>query len=292
MIPAHIIQKIRRVHIKSRRTVSSPMAGQYRSVFRGSGMEFEEVREYSPGDDVKAIDWKVSARMGRPFVKRFREEREAMVILLIDMSRSLGFGSFSGPVLEKVAETASVLAFSAIKNNDKVGVIFFTDRVEKYIPPKKGSAHVWQVIKEIFTFRPKAFGTDLNVPLDYLSRVMKKRAFVFILSDFFGPLDDRSLNIARQRHELIGIRILDDGALSLPKGGILPVRDLETGVTRWVDAFNRRLRRAWTRQQTRQLETAEKQFLRAKSDFFDLNTRDSVAETLTRYFRLREKRQR
>ena len=152
MIPAHIIQKIRRIHIKSGRAVNTIMAGQYRSVFRGSGIEFEEVREYSPGDEVKNIDWKVSARLGKPFVKLYREERESIVMLLIDMSASLKFGTFQGPVLERVAETASVLAFNAIRNNDKVGAVFFTDRVEKYIPPKKGSSHVWRVIKEIFTF--------------------------------------------------------------------------------------------------------------------------------------------
>ena len=290
MIPAHIIKKIRRVHIKSRRTVSSIMAGQYRSVFRGSGMEFEEVREYSPGDEVKSIDWKVSARLGKPFVKRYREEREAIVMLLIDMSASLGFGTFHGRKLEKLAETASVLAFSAVKNNDKVGVIFFTDRVEKYIPPKKGSAHIWRVIKEIFTFEPQGRGTDLNLPLEYVTKVMKKRAFVFILSDFLGRADSRSLTIARQRHELIGIAIRDDGALELPRGGILPVRDLETGKIRWLDSFNPRTRKAYARIQARGRDEIRKLFTRAKSDFMELNTRDSVADTLTRYFRQREKR--
>lgn len=164
MIPAHIIKKIKQIHIKSRKTVNTLMAGQYRSVFKGSGIEFEEVREYAPGDDVKAIDWNVSARTGKVFVKLFREERESIVMLLIDMSASLNFGTQSGRKLEKVAELASVLAFNAIKNNDKVGVIFFTDQVEKYIPPKKGSAHVWRVIKEIFTFEPREWARISPAP--------------------------------------------------------------------------------------------------------------------------------
>ncbi|MCG8565125.1 MAG: DUF58 domain-containing protein [Desulfobacterales bacterium] len=290
MIPAHIIRKIRRVHIKSRRTVSSIMAGQYRSVFRGSGMEFEEVREYSPGDEVKSIDWKVSARLGKPFVKRFREEREAIVMLLIDMSDSLKFGTFSGQKLETVAETASVLAFSAIKNNDKVGVIFFTDQVEKYIPPKKGSAHIWRVIKEIFTFTPQGRGTDLNAPLEYVAKVLKKRSFVFILSDFLGPADQRALGIARRRHEIIGVNIQDDGALALPKSGILPVRDLETGGVRWVDGAHVETRRAYARIQAGRRAQMRRLFIRSKCDFMELNTRDSVAEALSRYFRQREKR--
>ena len=290
MIPSQVIKKIRRIHIKSRRTVSSIMAGQYRSVFRGSGMEFEEVREYTPGDEVKSIDWKVSARLGRPFVKRFREEREAIVILLIDMSASLQFGSFSGQTLEKVAEAASVLAFSAIKNNDKVGVVFFTDRVEAYIPPKKGSAHVWRVIKEIFTFQPQGRGTDLNVPLTYISKILKKRAFVFILSDFMGPLDERSLGLARRRHEIIGVGIQDGAARELPRGGMIQIRDLETGACRWVDGFDARTRKIYAQTRIRQQEGVRKSFARSKSDFMEIATRESVADSLSRYFREREKR--
>ena len=198
MIPSQIIQKIRRVHIKSRRTVNTLMAGQYRSVFRGAGIEFEEVREYSPGDDVKSIDWRVTARFNKPYVKRYREERESILMLLIDMSASLQFGTFYGKKIEKAAEVASVLAFNAIKNNDKVGVIFFTDQVEKYIPPKKGSSHIWRVITEIFTFSPKGSGTDISEALLYLSRIMKKRSLVFILSDFLAKDFQKSLKIVEK----------------------------------------------------------------------------------------------
>ena len=290
MIPAHVIQRIRRVHIKSRRTVNSLMAGQYRSVFRGAGIEFEEVREYVPGDEVKSIDWNVSARLGRPFVKRYREERESVVILLIDMSASLFFGTHFGTKLEKVAELASVLAFNAIKNNDKVGVVFFTDRVEKYIPPKKGSSHVWQVIKEIFTFVPKGRGTDIETALTFMSRVVKKRSLVFLISDFFCTPFEQGLKIANRRHEMVGIRVFDTGAFELPEKGILTLRDFETLETITVDAGSQRTRNWFTRQRTLAHETVSELFSRSRVDLVEMATRDSVADVLTRYFRLREKR--
>ena len=236
MIPEHVIQRIRRVHIKSKRTVNTLMAGQYRSVFRGTGIEFEEVREYVPGDDVKSIDWNVSARLGKPFVKRYREERESIVILLVDMSASLNFGTHFGSKLEKVAELSSVIAFNAIKNNDKVGVIFFTDRVEKYIPPKKGNAHVWRVIKEVFTFVPQGRGTDVEAALTFMSRVCKKRSLVFVISDFLAPSFEQGLKIAGRRHEMVGIRVYDTGAFDLPERGIVSLTDFETLETVEVDA--------------------------------------------------------
>jgi len=290
MIPSHIIKKIKRIHIKSRRTVNTIMAGQYRSVFRGSGIEFEEVREYSPGDDVKAIDWKVSARLGKPFIKLYREERESIVMLLIDMSASLTFGTFSGLKLEKAAEVASVLAFNAIKNNDKVGVIFFTDQVEKYIPPKKGSSHIWRVIKEIFTFVPKGRGTDISCAVEYLSRIMKKKAFVFILSDFLGQDYEKSLKTARQKHELVGIQIYDTGAFDLPLKGLIQLSDLENARTILVDAFDKKTRQMFTKLRQKNHLTAQQVFSRAKSDLIEMKTSDSVSDTLSLYFRAREKR--
>jgi uncharacterized protein (DUF58 family) len=290
MIPADIIKKIKRVHIKSRRTVNNLMAGQYRSVFRGSGIEFEEVREYCPGDEVKSIDWKVSARLGKPFIKRYREERESILMLLVDMSSSLKFGTFSGQKLETVAEVASVLAFNAIKNNDKVGVIFFSDRVEKYIPPKKGSAHVWRVIKEIFTFVPQGKGTDIGAALAFYSRISKKRAFVFILSDFLGEGYAKQLKIARQKHEPIGIRIYDEGAYHLPLKGIVRFSDFETGKTLLLDAWNPRTRDGFLRAKRRVHQETQAIFSQAKTDLIDLKTSDSISDTLTQYFRLRERR--
>ncbi len=290
MIPAHIIKKIKRIHIKSKKTVNNIMAGQYKSVFRGSGIEFEEVREYSPGDDVKAIDWKVSARLGKPFIKLYTEERESIVMLLIDMSVSLKFGTFYGQKLEKVAEVASVLAFNAIKNSDKVGVIFFTDRIEKYIPPKKGSSHIWRVIKEIFTFVPKGKGTNISIALDYFSKILRKKSFVFVLSDFLGDDYLKSLRIVRQRHEIIGVMIYDKGAFKLPFKGIITLSDFETSKEIVFDGFNKRTKKEFSALKNRVHNKALTNFLKAKSDVIEIETSASVSDTLLQYFNLRERR--
>jgi uncharacterized protein (DUF58 family) len=290
MIPTHIIKKIRRIHIKSGRAVNSIMAGQYRSVFRGFGIEFEEVREYSPGDDVKTIDWKVSARMGKPFVKLYREERESIVMLLIDMSASLKFGTFFGPKLERAAEVASVLAFNAIKSNDKVGVIFFTDRVEKYIPPKKGNSHIWLLIKEIFTFTPQGKGTNIAEALDFLARVSQKRCIVFILSDFMDEGYLKSLRMARRRHDTIGIMIKDKGDTKLPFKGIMTLSDLETSREFVIDGFSQQSKKKYAALQKAALQKALDIFSRAGSDIIELDTGASVSNTLLRYFKKRERR--
>lgn len=290
MVPEDIIKKIKRIHIKGSRTVNTLMAGQYRSVFRGSGIEFEEVREYSPGDDVKAIDWKVSARLGRPFIKRYREERESIVILLVDMSASQRFGTFSGLKLEKAAEVASVLAFSAIKNNDKVGAIFFTDQVEKYIPPKKGASHIWRLIREIFTFEPQGHGTHIHAALEYLATVSRKKTLTFIISDFIAPDVKKALTTARQRHELIGVIVSDAGEATLPSRGIVTVGGLESREQWILDAGDPRVRqryRAWKQDQMAGVEAA---LTSARVDYFHMPTDQSVADVLTLFFRQREKR--
>ena len=290
MIPAHIIKKIKRIHIKSSRTVNSIMAGQYKSVFRGSGIEFEEVREYCPGDDVKTLDWKVSARLGKPFVKLYKEERESIVMLLIDMSSSLKFGTFSGPKLERAAEVASVLAFNAIKNSDKVGAIFFTDRVEKYIPPKKGSSHIWRVIKEIFTFSPQGKGTHISAALDYLAKISKKRSFVFVLSDFLDDGYLKSLRTIRQRHEIIGVMIYDKGAFHLPLKGIITLSDFETSKELVFDGFNKKVREEFTAGKRSHYKKTLNIFSKAQSDVIELEAGASVSDTLLQYFRFRERR--
>ncbi|NOX34212.1 MAG: DUF58 domain-containing protein [Deltaproteobacteria bacterium] len=290
MIPAHIIKKIKRIHIKSSRTVNTIMAGQYKSVFRGCGIEFEEVREYCPGDDVKTIDWKVSARLGKPFVKLYKEERESIVMLLIDMSSSLKFGTFSGSKLERAAEVASVLAFNAIKNNDKVGVVFFTDRVEKYIPPKKGSGHIWRVIKEIFTFLPKGKGTNISAALDYFAKISKKRSFVFVLSDFLDDNYLKSLRTVRQKHEVIGVMIYDKGAFCLPSSGIITLSDLETAEEMVFDGFNKKSRDKFTYVNKSAHQKTLNVFSKAKSDVIELETGDLVSDTLMQYFKYRERR--
>ncbi len=286
MIPDEIIKKIKQVHIKSRRTVNTMLAGRYKSVFRGSGIEFEEVRDYSPGDDVKSIDWKVSARLGKPFIKLYREERENVVMLLIDMSASLKFGTFAGLKLEKAAEIASVLAFSAIKNNDKAGAIFFTDRVEKYIPPKKGSAHVWRLIKEIFTFEPRGKKTDISSALDYFAKVTKKSSLCFIISDFLDRGNYiKNLKTAGHKHEIIGIMLSDKGEFKLPEKGIVTLSDFESpenSIT--LDAYSKTTQKIYFDHKTKEYQDSLHRLSRAKSDVIEITTESSVAESLSKYF--------
>jgi uncharacterized protein (DUF58 family) len=296
MVPQEIIKKIKKIHIRSGRTVNTLMAGQYKSVFRGTGMEFEEVREYSPGDDVKSIDWKVSARLGRPFVKRYREERELIVMLLVDLSASGRFGTREHSKQEIAAETAAILAFNAIRNNDKVGAVLFTDQVERYIPPKKGSGHVWRVIKEIFAHQPQHTGTDISEAVGFLGRVCRKRSVAFVISDFLLPegraVVDRQMRSTARKHELINILISDPGDFVLPRGGIISARDLETGTLIQVDAFHPKTRSAFEQRQRRAYDRIRRQFKTADLDCIEVSTAVSAADALTRYFRYRERRKR
>ncbi|MBF0210441.1 MAG: DUF58 domain-containing protein [Desulfamplus sp.] len=291
MIPEDIIKKIRRIHIKGSRVVNSVMAGQYKSVFRGSGIEFEEVREYSPGDEVKSIDWKVSARLGKPFIKLYKEERESIVMLLIDMSASLKFGTLSMK-LEKAAEVASVLAFSAIKNNDKVGAIFFTDRVEKYIPPKKGAGHIWRLITEIFTFSPDGTGTNIEAAIEFLSSVSRKKTLSFVISDFICNDFVKTLRASRQRHEFIGVIIYDKGEFELPEAGIVSMRCFETGDNILIDAGDRASKERYFKLRQSYHNQIIDRFKSAKVDSVEISTEHSVADTLIKYFKYREKRMR
>jgi len=290
MLLPEIIKKIKKIHIKSGRLVNTMMAGQYKSVFRGSGIEFEEVREYTPGDEVKSIDWKVSARLGRPCVKLYREERELIIMLLVDMSASGCFGTAENIKQETAAEIAAVLAFNAIRNNDKVGAILFTDQIEKYIPPKKGSAHVWRVIKEIFAFKPRHKGTDIQSAVRYLGRVCRKRTVSFLISDFLSPDYTHQLKIAGKKHELIGILLSDPGEFALPAAGILSVQDFETGERFFFDASDTKTRKEFEALKTDEYRQLIESFKTSDIDCIEISTRDSVADVLTKYFRYRERR--
>ena len=292
MLSAEIIKKIKRVHIRSSRAVNTLMAGQYRSVFRGSGMEFEDVREYSPGDDVKHIDWKVSARLGKPFVKRFREEREQVVMLLVDMSASQRFGTVDRLKEELAAEVASILAFNAIRNNDKVGAILFTREVERHIPPQKGSGHVWRVIRSFFDHRPAHSGTDIGQALAYLGRVSRKRTICFLISDFLSPAYEKELRMAARHHEVVAILLSDPGEFRLPGAGLVTAMDAESGAVRILDASDRSTRRAFERQRQKAHEMSLETLKAAKVDCIPIGTGQSVSDALVRYFRLREKRSR
>ncbi|MGD8834040.1 MAG: DUF58 domain-containing protein [Desulfobacteraceae bacterium] len=296
MVPQEIIKKIKKIHIRTGRTVNTLMAGQYKSVFRGTGMEFEEVREYAPGDDVKSIDWKVSARLGRPFVKRYREERELIVMLLVDLSASGRFGTQESSKQEIAAETAAILAFNAIRNNDKVGAILFTDQVERYIPPKKGSGHVWRVIKEIFAHQPQHTGTDISEAVGFLGRVCRKRSVAFVISDFILPnsaqVVDRQMRSTARKHELINILISDPGDFVLPPGGIITAKDLESGRSIRLDAFHAKTRSAFEKRQMAAYHRIRDGFKSADLDCIEINTAASAADALVRYFRYREHRKR
>ena len=290
MLSKELIKKIKKIHIKSGRLVNTLMVGQYRSVFRGSGIEFEEVREYTPGDEIKSIDWKVSARLGRPYVKRYREERELIVMLLIDMSASFNFGTTRYLKKETAAEVAAILAFNAIRNNDKVGAILFTDQVEKYIPPKKGSSHVWRVIKEIFAFKPDGTGTDIGNALSYLGRVCRKRSVSFLISDFLSPEYFGRIKTVSKKHELIGVFVSDPGELALPRAGIVTLQDFETGDEYHLDAYDRKTARLFKDHKMKEYRHTLETLKTVDVDCIEIDTAGSAAEALTKYFRLREMR--
>lgn len=289
MLSADLIKKIKKMHIRSGRMVNTLMAGQYKSVFRGSGIEFEEVREYTAGDEVKSIDWKVSARMGRPYIKRYREERERRVMLLVDMSASGNFGTRDAVKREISTEIAAILAFNAIRNNDKVGAILFTDQVEHYIPPQKGAAHVWRVIKEIVAFQPRRIGTDIQSAIRYMGRVCRKKALVFLISDFIAEAYAKSLKIAAKKHEFIGVLVSDPGDFALPGGGLVMVEDLETGAKYLLDASNETTRERYTAEKHREQAVAKAILKSADIDCIDISTGGSVTDALVKYFQYRER---
>ena len=245
MIPREIFKKVRQIEIRTNREVTDVLGGQYHSVFKGRGMEFEEVREYLPGDEVRSIDWNVTARFGHPFIKKFKEERELTVMLVVDVSASGQFGSVRQTKNELAAELAAVLAFSAIRNNDKVGLIMFTDRIEKFVPPKKGRRHVLRVVREILAFQPQGRGTDLQLALDYLNSVQSRRAVTFVVSDFQVTDEEsvrKKLRVASKRHDVIALSLRDPREEELPAVGLLELRDAETGERALVDTFDRKVR--------------------------------------------------
>lgn len=247
MQTSDLLKKVRRIEIKARGLSRQIFAGQYHSAFRGRGMAFSEVREYAVGDDVRDIDWNVTARYARPYVKVFEEERELTVMLMVDMSGSLSFGTEVETKRELTAEVAATLAFSAIQNNDKIGVLFFTDRIEKYVPPAKGKKHILYIIRELLEFRPQSRATDLSVPLSYLTRLVKKRCTAFLISDFQSEPDsyEKTLLMSARKHDIVAIRIFDRREADLPNVGLMRFRDAETGQTYWVDTADSSVRKAY-----------------------------------------------
>jgi uncharacterized protein (DUF58 family) len=290
LLSPELIKKIKHIHIRTGRTVNTVMAGEYQSAFKGLGIEFEEVREYTPGDDVKSIDWNVTARMGHPFVKLYREERELVIWLLVDMSASGAFGTADSLKRESMAETAAILAFNAIRNNDKVGAILFTDEVERHIPPKKGASHVWRVIKEVLTHEPRRTGTDLAEAIRFLGTVARKRSVAFLISDFLDRDFEKPLAVASHRHDLIGVLISDPGDFRLPGRGLVHMRDLETGETLVLDASDSSTRAAYEKLRRDEYRRALATLRRAGADAIEIATTESMVEPLKRFFRFRERR--
>ena len=290
MLPKEIIRKVRRIEIRTKKLVNEVFSGEYHSIFKGRGMEFEEVREYQPGDDVRTIDWNVTARYGHPFVKRFKEERELTVMLLVDASSSGEFGTAQRMKGEIAAELCSVLAFSAIKNNDRVGMIIFTDRVEKYIPPKKGSSHVLRLIREVLYFKPQHPRTDINCALEFLGRVTKRRSVVFLVSDFLSSGFEKMLSIANKKHDLIAIKIADPREIELPNVGFIELEDTETGEQIIIDTRNAAVRKDFQQYVSRERVKLDRGFRSMDLDHIHISTDRSYVEPLMAFFRVRAKR--
>ncbi len=285
METSEILKRVRKIEIKTRGLSQNIFAGQYHSAFKGRGMAFSEVREYQFGDDVRDIDWNVTARFHRPYVKIFEEERELTVMLLIDVSGSLDFGTSRQMKRDMATEIASTLAFSAIQNNDKIGVIFFSDRIEKYIPPKKGRKHILYIIREMLDFEPQSKKTDVGMAIEYLTRVMRRRCTAFILSDFYSREDFlRQVQIANQKHDLVAIQVYDPLARRLPDVGLMKVRDAETGYEMIIDTSSRRLRQAHTRYWVEREESLGQIFAKGKVDWISIATNEDYVRSMMLLF--------
>ncbi len=290
MIPAEVLKSVRRIEIKTKSIIDSMMGGEYRTVFKGNGMEFAEVRHYEEGDDIRSIDWNVSARTGETFVKRNMEERELTVMLVIDVSASGDFGTSNQTKNELTAELGALLAFSAIRNNDQVGLLLFSDQIEKYIPPKKGRNHVLHLIRELLYFEPKGKGTDIAGALAHLNMIQKKKSVTFLISDFRDSGYERPLTISARRHDLIAISTDDARESELPKVGLMELYDQESGETVLVDTNNRKFREAFANKEKLRFEQREAIFKKSRIDLLTVTTEEGYLEPLIRFFKMREKR--
>ena len=294
-----ILKKVRQIEIRTNRLVNDSLAGQYHSVFKGRGMDFDEVREYVPGDEVRAIDWNVTARAGRPFVKKFTEERELTILLAVDVSASGNFGSGPQSKRQMAAELASVLAFSAIRNNDKIGLVLFTDQIEQYIPPKKGRQHVLRVIREILYFEPHSRGTDIVRALDFANQVTNRRAIMFLLSDFELPNQDqalaevrRAVRLASRRHDVVAIHVHDLREMELPDVGQLAIEDAETGELIELDTTSERVRSRFAELAQKRVDKLRRALAGEGVDALNLDTREPYEPALRSFFKNRERKMR
>ncbi len=288
METSEILKKVRKIEIKTRLLSQNIFAGEYHSAFKGRGMTFSEVREYQYGDDVRDIDWNVTARFHRPYVKVYEEERELTLMLLIDVSGSLDFGTVRQMKRDMAAEIAATLAFSALQNNDKIGVIFFSDHIEKYIPPKKGRKHILHIIRETLDFHPQSLNTNIGIALEYLTRMMKRRCMAFAISDFFDRNDfAHTLQIANQKHDVVAIQVYDPLAKRMPDVGLLKLKDAETGHEMYVDTSNKKTRLAHTRHFMDRQERLREMFNKSDVDWTSIATNEDFAKSLLLLFKQR-----
>jgi uncharacterized protein (DUF58 family) len=290
MIPKELAKKIRYIQIYTSKAVNDTLAGEYESVFKGRGMEFEEVRGYQVGDDVRNIDWNVTARTGVPHVKVFREERELTVMFMVDLSASGAFGSIDKTKNEIAAEICALLAFSAIKNNDKVGLLVFTDHVEMFIPPAKGSTHVLRIMRELLTFTPRQSGTDIEAGIDYIGRVINKKSVLFLVSDFLGEGSESKIRTLAKRHDLIAISITDPRELKMPDVGIVELEDAETGRMLMIDTGDAAFRKKYELLGAGRLDSLRKFFRSMDVDHIEIMTDRDYLVDLIRFFKMRERR--
>jgi len=286
MTTAEILKKVRRIEIKTKGLSNHIFAGEYHSTFKGRGMSFSEVREYMPGDDVKFIDWNVTARFSHPFVKVFEEERELIMMLLVDISGSSLFGTQKQVKRDLIAELGAVLSFSATTNNDKVGVIFFSDKVDKYIPPKKGKGHILHIIRELIALEPKQTGeTDIRVALELLNNVMKKRSITFLMSDFVSKPYEQALQLAARKHDLVGIHVYDKYDRELPAAGLLQVRDSETGQMFWIDTEDKQVKNQYESAFDKKYKYCMHTFRKSGASLLHVRTDEDYVKVLQGYFK-------
>ena len=287
MIPLEIIRKIRLIEIKTKHIVNNIFGGEYHSAFKGMGMEFAEVREYYPGDDIRAIDWNVTARTGKPFIKKYDEERELTVMLIVDVSASGFFGTGESLKSDIMIELASILSFSAIKNNDKVGLLLFSDKIEEFIPPKKGKSHVLRVIREMIYHKAKDRKTDISIALEHIQKVLKRKSIIFLLSDFWDDSYQQTMKLINKKHDLINIQILDKAEIAIPKLGMVKFHDAETQKSAWIDTNNKQVQNISTKYIQNKNKVIKEFCKKNKIDFISIDTAEGYLNPLEQFFSTR-----
>ena len=290
MLTKELLKQVRQIEIRTKGLVNQVFSGEYHSVFKGRGMEFSEVREYQYGDDIRNIDWNVTARFGHPYIKIFEEERELTVMLMVDLSGSLMFGSVSKTKQRIAAELSAILAFSALKNNDKVGLILFTDKIEKFVPPRKGKKHVLRIIREVLSFEPEGKSTNIRGALEYMNNAIKKKSIAFLISDFMDDGYEKILRIVGRKHDLIGIVLDDRREKEIPNIGLVKLVDAETGAERWIDTSSRRVRERMIFDRKDREKLRNSIFIKSRLDKIEVSTGSNYIQPLVQFFRRREKR--